>query len=132
MRIILLVISLNIVTFADARAEWVKIGEGSDARDLGVFVESESIRRSGNYAKMWDLTNYKTPQIVSGKRYLSDKLLQEYDCKNEMTRILFISSHSGSMGSGEIVKFVNIAIGTEWQPNVPGSINEQKWKIVCN
>lgn len=112
-----------------ARAEWVNIGKGDS--DAKIFVESKTIQENGNFVKMWDLADYAAVQTASGKKYLSTKMQIEYDCANKMTRVLFISIYAGNMGSGELVKAVNIPKGTDWSPNPPDSVNDGKWKIAC-
>ena len=34
---------------------------------------------------------------------LSSRILDEYDCKEERTRIIYLSKHSGSMGTGKML-----------------------------
>ena len=53
----------------------------------------------------------------------------EYDCKQERSRFLFISSHPKSMAGGEI-----LATGGEdnnWLEIPPATAGEEKLKIVC-
>lgn len=42
---------------------------------------------------------------ADGKAYLSAKTQNEYDCKDERSRSLFFSWHSGRMGDGSAVYF---------------------------
>jgi hypothetical protein len=118
--IILLIVSVN------SYAEWTLIG-GSDG--YFVYADKATIRRNGDFVKMWSLTDFKTVQKVSGDSYLSQKMQTECDCKEERSRMLAFSWFSGQMGSGTVVYFNGDA--GKWTPIEPVSIGEKMWKIAC-
>ena len=109
-----------------ARAEWTDVGE-SDR--FITYVDSATIRRNGNFVKMWDLMDYKTMQTVADVSFLSSKTQQEYDCKEERSRLLAFSWFSGQMGNGNVV--LSDSEPDKWKPIQPESFGEIKWKIAC-
>ena len=118
--VILLVISGN------SYAEWTQFG-GSD--EFTQYIDKETIRRNGNFVKMWDLKDFKTAQNYSSDSYLSDKAQWEYDCKEERGRILAFSWFSGQMGNGKVV-YLKSDTG-KWSPIQPDSVGEALWKVAC-
>ena len=117
-----------LLTTTAASAEWDPVGEN----DLFIqYVDRATIRRNGNFAKMWDLMDYKTVQkSTAGKSYLSDKSQSGYDCKEKKSRVLAFTWFDGQMGNGKAVSF-NGNVRGEWSPIGPGSVGETLWKIAC-
>ena len=109
-----------------ASAEWTRV----DDNDLFIqYVDRATIRRNGNFVKMWDLTDYKTVRTVAGVSMLSRKNQSEYDCKEEKLRALAFSNFSGQMGRGTAVYLANDP--DKWEPIQPESVGEVLWKIAC-
>ena len=121
--IVMFAVSGNVI------AEWVQYNRGENK---SFYYNSSSIRRNGSIVKMWVLIDYKTAKVVDGLAFMSDKSQDEYDCKNELVRPIFISATSGHMGEGKIVSSVNKEAGEFiWRPIVPDSYSEDVWKIAC-
>ncbi len=125
MRRIVLMVLLSAVS-STAMAEWVKVSN-VDGGDITFYTDPSTIRKNGKSVKMWELQDYLTAR--TGENYLSVKIQNEYDCKNERTRLLFLSLHSAHMGGGDIVEMNNSP--GEWMPVPPASIIEALWKIAC-
>ena len=115
-----------LVTAGAASAEWTVAG-GND--QFVQYVDRATIRRNGNFVKMWDLTDFKMARTVAGDSYLSSKSQQEYDCKEEKSRTLAFTWLSGQMGNGKVV-YAN-SDPRKWSPIQPGSVRETQWKIAC-
>ena len=116
------------MTATAASAEWTRV-DGND--DFIQYVDRATIRRNGNFVKMWSLADNETVQTdADGDSYLSSKSQQEYDCKEEKKRLLAFTWFDGKMGNGKVVYFNGNARG-EWSPIAPGSIGEILWKIAC-
>lgn len=109
-----------------ASAEWTDVG---DSDEFIQYVDRATIRRNGNFVKMWDLKDYKSTQTAAGESFLSTKSQQEYDCKEEKRRLLAFAWFSGQMGNGKVVFSNNDP--AKWAPVQPGSIGETLWKIAC-
>ena len=116
------------LTATVAMAEWSRVDSINDSI---LYVDTATIRRNGNLVKMWELIDYKTVQKAADvSPFLSMKSQQEYDCKEERTRMLAFTTFDRKMGSGKVVFSDGNARG-EWAPVQPESIGELMWKIAC-
>ena len=116
-----------LVTATATSAGWTQVGEG-DA--FVQYVDRATIRRNGNFVKMWDLADYNTVQTVGSVPYLSQKEYYEYDCKEERVRMLSFIWTDGKMGNGKVVSVVD-ETGSNWFPVSPRTFAEKLWKIAC-
>ena len=123
-----LLLILLILTGQPAYAEWVLVS-GDDEAGLKVYVDPATLRRNGNLAKMWDLFDYKTLQIVAGDSLMSMKRFNEYDCTEERTRMLGYTWFSGNKGNGNVVYSTMEQL--PWEPVVPRTINGTLLKVAC-
>jgi surface-adhesin protein E len=114
-------------TAATAAAKWVKIESSPTGRD--VYADSVTILRSGNLAKMWDMRDFKTAQVVQGTRFLSFKAQHEYDCKAARMRNLSVTAFPGHMGEGQALRSENTRL--TWESVTPGSTEEALLKFAC-
>lgn len=130
-RIVLALLLLTATSSAWA-AEWVQVSSSTGNGGYNIYADPATIRRSGDTVKMWDLLDFKSTQDIGrGRyRYLSSKSQDEYDCKDERTRQLYFTMHSGQMGGGEVV-FTSDGTPTNWTPVAPGSIFETLWELAC-
>ena len=119
---------LLILSSQPAYAEWVLVS-GDDEAGLKVYVDTATLRRNGNLAKMWQLYDYKTVQTVAGDSLLSMKRFNEYDCTEERTRMLGYTWFSSNMGNGNVVYSTTEQL--PWEPVVPRTINRTLWKVAC-
>ena len=118
---------MMLVTAVSASAEWTAAG---DSDRFIQYVDRATIRRNGNFVKMWDLADFKTVQTVAGDSYLSQKIQSEYDCKEKKSQYLAFTWFDGQMGNGKVV-VSNGDVRGEWRPIAPGSSGEALWKIAC-
>ena len=109
-----------------ASAEWTYADESDDSI---TYVDRTTIRRNGNFVKMWRLADYKKAEVVEGKSDLSSRAQDEYDCAEERMRRLALTAFSGQMGSGA-VNYTD-SDTQKWAPVAPRSIREILWKIAC-
>ena len=114
------ILSLMLLTGASggAIADWIKVAELETG---SIYADPDSIRRDGDLVKMGTLYDLKVPisSKTNGKRYVSQKLQGEYDCREEQWRILYFSWHSRNMGGGEMVEY--LADAYKWEPVPAGS-----------
>ena len=115
-----------LVTSTAASAEWTQSGESDN---YILYVDRATIRRNGNFVKMWDMWDYKTLQTDTSASYLSTKRQSEYDCKDEMLRDHAFFVFSGQMGGGKVV--YSNSDTKKWNPIAPQSMGEALWKIAC-
>ena len=121
--LMLLMVSMNV------SAEWTNIGGNLNDTKIS-YVDFETIRKKDNYAKIWSLIDFKTVTQIKDVKFLTMINHFEYDCNEETVRQLDFYLYSGHMGSGEIV-FSQINIKNEPQSMLPGSMNEDIFKITC-
>ena len=76
--------------------------------------------------------DYKVVQIFKGDdtRFLSMTMQEEYDCKEDTSKLLTLNEYSKNMGAGEVV-YVSGAAHGEPIPVAPGSRGESKFKVAC-
>jgi len=60
---------------------------------------------------------------------MSIKRQEEYDCKEEKKRLLYLVFHSENMGKGDIV--FTIDTPSKWTPIVPASISQFLGGVAC-
>jgi len=126
MRKAILMMLLAVVS-GSAVAGWVEVGGNETAT---TYADPTTIRKAGNMVKMWQLIDYTKARGIEGiKPYLSAKAQHEYDCKQERTRTLSISLHSGNMGEGDV-------LGTstdtgKWRPVSPDTLVETLLGFAC-
>ena len=120
-----------LMTAGAASAEWTAVGETRGGTDDYIqYVDRATIRRNGNFVKMWGLADFKTVQTVAGDSFLSQKMQWEFDCKDEKSRLLAYHWFDGKIGNGKVV-VSNGSYRDEWSPISPGSSGEALWKIAC-
>jgi hypothetical protein len=125
MRKYILMLLLAVVSNS-AIAEWIWISRtGKD----NTYIDPATIRKDGNRVKMWSMWSLLNAQIAKGNPYKSIKEQSEYDCKEDQSRVLYLTFHSENMGVGNVV--YTISKPNKWEPVVPGSAVEVQWKIAC-
>lgn len=130
-----IIVLMLILVSSNAIAEWTQISYNNEA--LGgeiVYANLSSIRKNSDMVKMWTMHDYKIAQLDRSiqKTYLSDKILQEFDCKEERIRALSAIYMSSNSGQGDVVSNYNFPNNPDdWQPVTPDSFGEVLWKIAC-
>jgi hypothetical protein len=119
---------LLLVTSSSAVAAWVKVGSNET---VTIYAHPNTIRKTTvNKVKMWSLYDYNTAQEPTGSRpYMSMKFQDEYNCKEEQSRILYTITHSENMGGGR--SLYGRKHDMVWTPISPGSIFHNLWKFAC-
>lgn len=114
-----------------AQAEWVKVMDGSGAGGYTIYFETTSlgIDKKRGLVKVRLLYDFKTAQTNHKGPYLSIRVQQQYDCKEERSRILESSHFDGNMANGKSVS--TDTTEEPWKPVAPGTIGETLWKMAC-
>ncbi len=124
------VLLLGIVS-SGAAAEWLPFGHSADG-SFDIFVDPATISRDGNVATMWHMNDYKSVRVLSsGRQYLSSRTQREYDCRDERSRVLQFAFHAGRMASGKVVH-ADGGMSDDWKPIIPGSVDDNNWKLACS
>ena len=125
----LLIAALLAVFSTGAMAEWTYLTSSED-KTLDVYIDKTTIRKRGNVAKMWDLSDFKAPKEAASGSHLSSRALNEYDCVEIRSRLLTITDFSGNMGSGQII-FNHQYDDSKWADIAPGTIGMDLLKAAC-
>lgn len=128
LRKVVLMLALGLAC-SSAMAEWTKVGT-TEHGAITHYANLSSISRVGNLVKMWNMTDFKTPQYIQDvKNTMSTKELVKYDCKQFSTKIVYFASYSENVGRGQSIG--GNEISESWTPVIPDSIDEDMWKIAC-
>jgi hypothetical protein len=111
-------------------AAWSYVGSNS-AGDA-YFIDYDTIRRDGDYARVAQKHIWKTPEIFcnGNSPARSARFVGEYNCRTEETRSLLSTAHSGPDLDGELV-FGSDA-SSPWRRVVAGTVSATVLKVVCD
>ena len=113
-----------------AHAEWVEVSKSDDGLNTN-YVDPTSVKRVGELVKMWIMSDYKTIHSFDGINYLSTVHQDEFDCKNELGRVLYVAFYSSAMASGYSTKNINQP-HSQWKPIAPNSIRKSLLEYACS
>lgn len=89
-----------------AHADWKSVGESSDAY---IYIDPLSVQREAGRARIAWLLDFKYAQSEAGRRFLSQKTVSEYDCRQQQERVLSFEWHDGAKAGGKVVHAVSQA-----------------------
>ncbi len=96
------------------------------------YIDRNTIRREGDFVKMWTMKSCKGICSTQAKKiFSSDKTFVIFNCKNETSAVLSITQYDGQMGTGNSVGTINLQNNIQWEPIIPESLSEYEWKIAC-
>ncbi|MEI6762043.1 MAG: surface-adhesin E family protein [Betaproteobacteria bacterium] len=104
-------------------AAWVKISETDDAV---FYIDPATLRKDGHLRRIWNVQDLNKPD--DGAR--SYRTRYEFDCKNERTKVLSLSTHSAPMAGGETLISTNGS--GMWQDIPPDTPGADLLKFVCS
>ena len=119
----LLLLSLSVT--GSAWAEWEEISVTDTAT---FYIDPATIRKDGNFRKVWGIANFKTREKDGT---MSSRSRDEFDCKNERNRKHAFSKHSESMAKGTPT-YSYSGEPSDWRDTPPGSAIDFVMKFVCN
>lgn len=112
--------------------EWTRIDESKEPKDGRrhyQYVDLETVAKTGDFAKIWQLTDIRSVDPATQFKNFSVKALQEFNCKNRQTRYLEIVLASGNMGIGTKTREMEELY--RWEPITTGSVNELMLSLSC-
>jgi hypothetical protein len=113
-----------------AMAEWVVITDRK-ADSLTVYADPTTILKTGNKVKMWSLWDFIQTQVsTNDDKYQSIMAQEEYDCKEDQRRTLFLIYRAENMGEGTTVVSYNRP-HSDWEPAPPKSMTNSLLKFAC-
>jgi hypothetical protein len=126
----LIFLTLLTLSTVPAYAEWVEVKANVQAGQT-VYVDPDTIRRKGDLVEIWTLYDYKTAQLTVGDTFLSRKVKNEYNCAQEMRRMVSVTEFSGNMAHGKVVHMTTSLFSTaKWAPARAG-LGETLLKVAC-
>lgn len=123
------VLSLTLVS-GGAVADWQLIG--SNGREFSLFADLDAARRSGSVVSVPQMVTFGEPQVArtSGRTYLSERSLIEFDCAAKRARTESTEQYAGDRGTGGIV-YRDGNRASPWMP-IPSRTNmEVAWQRAC-
>ena len=114
---------------ATAAAKWEDFGTHTLYGGLNIYFDRVTMRRSGDLVKVWEMLDFKTPQVIGGTRVLSVQSHFEYDCKVARRRMLATAGFSGHMGKTLVVDTGNNP--GAWESVAPGTYQGELRKVAC-
>jgi len=95
---------LFVVLLMTCSASWAEWQLCTGDATMLVYCDKSTIRKNGAISRMWDMTDYSSVQTnSSGGRYMSEKSLAAYNCRDETNALISLVQYSGSMGQGNTV-----------------------------
>lgn len=120
------ILSLFLLLFSiNGYCEWTKVKEDDE---LTRYVDFSSVKRNGNFVRVWEQSKFKLPQSSSYGNYQSSNLLTEYDCKEDKFRILSLIQYSELTGGNIVFQRQQ---PTDWVYSPPNSYVSSLSKIIC-
>tara|TARA_B110000438_G_scaffold220034_1_gene213069 strand:+ start:804 stop:1217 length:414 start_codon:yes stop_codon:yes gene_type:complete len=127
---LIITLAVALISSSAAAAEWMQIPNASD-NTFNLHLNMEEVINSGNKAKMWVMYDSTSAQaLTSGEKYLSVKMLNEYDCKEIKSRTIFYSWHSENMGVGTSIRTKD-SPKAKWKLIPPRSDGKISQRIAC-
>ncbi len=109
---------------AVVHAEWVFVA--GDNFGSNFYADPTTKRRSGDVIKMWVLFD-KAQADASGQ---SIKVLEEYHCRHERSRVIAAIPFSGKMGSGNSRGGGDVP-NAEWTSFPPDAVTQKLFNYAC-
>ena len=89
-----------------ALSEWTKV-EKNNSEDITSYVDVATIQKTENKVRMINLIDYQTVREAVDDKFLSIKVVQEYDCNEVKKEYLLLILIAGTWVKGEF--FMRIA-----------------------
>ncbi|HEY5932687.1 MAG TPA: surface-adhesin E family protein [Nitrospira sp.] len=123
----LFLLTLLTLSHGPVYAGWIAVDKQYQPTGLEtLYFDPALIRRGGNRATLWQLTDIKWNSTT---RFLSFKTHKEFDCERSRVRILQVIEFSRQMGTGRSA--AGFIENGNWQPVEERSVNHALWKAAC-
>ncbi|MBS0164633.1 surface-adhesin E family protein [Nitrospira sp. CMX1] len=124
--VLLLLVASHTLSEGSASAEWHLLDGNNHAK---VYIDRETIIRTGDVVKVWILDDLKTPHTREFSSFSSVRAQEEHDCSKERFRLVAIEQFAGNMGTGDSIYKKSGESG--WAPIPRGTMAQSVWKFVC-
>ena len=124
----LIVLFLLSIVSTNVMADWTRFANNSDKSMIVYFKLPKTVEPQYK-VKMWVLFDYGSKQKYANFEFKSIVNQIVFDCKGELTSVLYSAYYSKNMSEGTTVALNQNA--TQWMPNSPNSITDGLWKYAC-
>jgi hypothetical protein len=123
---------LALVLLLAAMPAWAEWSEVSETDKFFVYVDKSTLRKRGNYIKLWVMFDFKKPQKPQGggREFRSSLLQKEFNCGEEQGRTLASTFYAEGDGRGDVVWTSNTP-HESWEPVIPGTIGMSVFESAC-
>lgn len=112
------------------RADWYELDR--TYKNETTYIDLSRIRREGDKAYYWTLSNYTLARDIGGKMALSEVNQSVVDCVRQVQSASYFVWYSGPNASGDGVNFMLVQEELrQYFPIIPGSMADRAAKIVC-
>ena len=117
------VLAISLIATA-AQAEWRFL---TPAGDTDLYIDYSTIKKTRHGVRAWFVLDHASPGNIG---QLSDRVLGEYDCKEERFRFLSTSGFAGHMATSDVL--LSDDSPSEWTFIPPGTSGMTRaLKAVC-
>ncbi len=106
--------------------DWVEVARSAQ---FVSYVSSGNMLRYRGAVRVWRLTDYAKPQIEGDLVYRSKRVQEEYDCREGLLRLRYVSLHDGNMGAGDLL-YANTQTDA-WEAVRLEGEHADTWRRVC-
>ena len=109
-------------------SNWIKFFETSSEKD---YYNPKAITKEGNLAQIVELRDFSSEQMEGGRfLYMTKFHVYEYQCREQVFKVLYTQTRKGSMGKGSGVFEDSIPTPTYTAIKENTSVY-QLWRIAC-
>jgi hypothetical protein len=119
----LLLAGLLLIAMNTARADWVKWGENDQ---FTYYTDDAQTQAFGDLRRIIEMQDRKT-QDSDGM--MSQRAVNEYDCRTRRQRVVSAMTYSGRMGTGKVLS--QSKAPSNWYAVTPGTAGEAVLKFAC-
>ncbi len=119
---------LSTVISGEVMAEWDRVYSNDK---VVTYADTSSIRRKGNIVRLWSMFDFKAENTYTdGTVYLSVMRETEYNCKDNLQRMVAFTIHSGKMGKGRMID--SGTTPQDWKPVSRANIAQDMKTFACD
>ena len=115
-------------------SEWVYIGS-SGGGDLSVWMDKDTVRRSGSKVKTWSRWIYKKPSLLPEpgvtRYFRAMQALEVYQCEDRTSTHLQVLRYADTEFVDQLMARTFPDDATRYEDVVPESLGEKMMKFAC-
>ena len=124
MRKIILLFGFLFCSSVLAQSNWIYVGDSTN--DHKIFIDRNSIQRSGDSVTYWEKVNYPVRDTLGN---LSTKTQWTINCRTREEILRYIIAYDDLDNNGKVTTSGDPK--ESWRPISPDSVGEQSYLFVC-